>query len=158
MNCRNATNIDRDVLNQISLISKKYWGYPEAWIQKWENDLRLTKTDMKDLDILVGEIEERLIGFCAIQDQANYYEVVHLWLLPQFIGKGHGKILLQKALSKFTISDKPVWVTADPNAAAFYRKQGFVEFKKIESYPKGRFLPVMKRDSFSRDDLSTNLQ
>lgn len=152
MKCRIASAKDRDQLNRISLVSKKYWGYPEAWIQKWGDDLRLSLRDIEELKILVALIEENIIGFCAIQEKVDHYEVLHLWLLPQFIGKGYGRTLLQQALSQFVLTTKPILVTADPNAEEFYRKQGFVKFNKTESYPKGRFLPVMKRESFLKDE------
>ena len=39
---------------------------------------------------------------------------------------------------------KEIIVESDPNAEAFYTSQGFETFDKIESFPKGRFLPVMR--------------
>lgn len=145
MKFRNARIEDQKVLNQISLNSKRHWGYPEEWIQNWIEDLQLSESDFDRLKIVVGIIEDTIIGFCAISDEKTNYEILHLWLLPEFIGQGYGKKLLHLTISKFILAPKPILVTADPNAEAFYRKQGFEPFKKIESYPKGRFLTIMRK-------------
>lgn len=151
MNFRKPTFEDISELNHISLVSKRYWGYPEEWIQHWVEDLALTASDLNRFGVLICEFEKKIIGFCAIHDQGGYYEIMHLWLLPQYIGKGYGKKLLKRALATFVFDDKPIWVTADPNVEEFYKKQGFKNFKNIESYPKGRYLPVMKKESYFND-------
>ena len=97
------------------------------------------------------EFEGTIIGFCSVKDQGQQYEVIHLWLLPEFIGKGFGHTLLKEALTAFILEPKPIWVLADPNAESFYKKQGFNTFKKVESFPKGRYLPLMKKASFFGD-------
>ncbi|MDW7691852.1 GNAT family N-acetyltransferase [Flammeovirgaceae bacterium SG7u.111] len=145
MKLRKAVLEDLPVLNRISVTAKKHWGYPNEWIERWLDDLTLTPTDLEEQSILVAENREGSLGFCAIKEEAEYVEINHLWILPEFIGKGFGKRLLEAALQKFSSSQKPIQVVADPNAALFYQKQGFVTFKQIESFPKGRFLPVMEK-------------
>ena len=152
MTFRKALKHDLPELNRISLISKKHWGYPEEWIKKWMKDLTVTAGDLISHETLVMEFERRIIGFCSIKNQGDHYEVMHLWVLPEFIGKGYGKILLKETLTSFILEDKPIWVLADPNAESFYEKQGFMTFEKVESYPKGRFLPMMKMNSFYHVD------
>ena len=70
--------------------------------------------------------------------------------MPETIGKGLGKALLLASLGRVVRKDLPILVEADPNAEAFYKKQGFVTYDKKESFPKGRYLPLMKMDSFLR--------
>lgn len=142
---RRATLSDLPCLNVISVASKKHWGYPDDWIQKWIADLKITEAELANMTVTVAQTDATIIGFCAISDQPDSYEIVHLWLLPEYIGQGIGKRLLTAALAASTPANKTIVVTADPNAEAFYNNQGFVTFDKIESYPKGRFLPVMKR-------------
>lgn len=137
---------DIPVLNAISLASKRHWGYPEEWIDHWMEDLTLTEKDLCVQEVLVLQVELRIIGFCATLDRGDYYEVIHLWVLPEFIGKGYGKLLLERALDNLDLPDKPIKVTADPHAEFFYKRQGFKTFSKVESYPKGRFLPLMIRE------------
>lgn len=152
MKFRKAVEDDLSDLNRISVISKKHWDYPEEWIERWMKDLTMTASDFISHETLVMEFEKRIIGFCSTKGQGDHYEVMHLWVLPEFIGKGYGKILLKETLASFILEDKPIWVLADPNAESFYKKQGFMTFEKVESYPKGRFLPMMKMNSYRNID------
>ena len=143
---RLATTRDLPALNQISLTSKAHWGYPQEWLEHWENGLLLQEEHLVEYKILLAELGEEIIGFCAISEEPGEYQVEHLWLLPKHIGQGYGKQLLEQSLVSFTVADKPVLVEADPHAEAFYRRQGFVTFSQVESYPPGRFLPVMRKE------------
>ena len=146
MKTRPASIDDLNDLNVISVQSKKYWGYPDAWIEKWKEDLTINEQQFSQQSILVLEISEQIIGFCSIIKNDLNYEILHLWILPVFIGKGYGKKLLEDAIQKYTKADKPIIVIADPNAESFYQKHGFITFDRVESFPKGRFLPVMRKD------------
>lgn len=142
---RKATLKDIPDLNRISVASKKHWGYPDEWIEKWLDDLTLTPAAFAQQHILVGELNAEIVGFCAIAEQEDAYEILHLWVLPTFIGCGYGKKLLIQAMEEFIKTDKAVKVVADPNAEAFYERQGFATYDRVESFPPGRYLPVMKK-------------
>ena len=141
---RPAEVADIERLNQISLASKRHWNYPEEWISNWIDDLGLDENDLLESSVIVLVINEAPKGFCAIKESIDYYEVLHLWLLPELIGKGLGKALLIRSLDQVAQKDLPILVEADPNAETFYKKQGFVTYDKKESFPAGRYLPLMK--------------
>jgi len=145
MKFRTAKISDIDTLNAISVASKAYWGYPASWMEKWRDELTLDSVKFSKQNIMVVEEEGQPIGFSSIVENSDHYEILHLWILPAYIGKGIGKKLLEKIMGTFATSGKAIIVEADPNAEAFYRSQGFVTFDKVESFPKGRFLPVMKK-------------
>ncbi len=145
MEIRKATLKDISELNRISITSKKHWGYPDEWIENWLDELTLTPEKFVRQNILVGELNSEIIGFCSIAEHDKEYEILHLWLLPQFIGQGYGKKILTRTMDEFVTCDKPIIVEADPNAEPFYKSLGFETFDKVESLPKGRFLPVMKK-------------
>jgi len=141
---KKATNQDLPILNSISVKSKMHWGYPQEWIRNWMDILTITPEYLEKnfvYKILVNEI----IGFCGIEKKSNYYEIGHLWILPDFIGKGYGKYLLEKTISTVVPKGSELRVEADPNAEAFYKRMGFSTFDKVESFPKGRYLPLMKK-------------
>lgn len=142
---RKARLDDIPVMNQISVQSKRHWGYPDSWIEKWNDDLTLNQIKFESLSILLLEIDDQSMGFCAISKEGQDYEIEHLWLLPGLIGKGLGKRLLKESINRFVPKNSRIYVEADPNAEAFYQRQGFKTFDRIESYPKGRFLPRMTR-------------
>ena len=143
---RPASINDLPILNKISLQSKKHWGYPDEWIAKWKPDMMVGENDLAEKSIIVAVADRVVVGFCAVMEKQENYEVMHLWLLPEFLGKGFGKQLLEAALKSIIKQPKPIIVESDPNAETFYEKQGFVTFDKIESYPPGRYLPVMKKE------------
>lgn len=139
-----ATLDDLPMLNVISVASKRHWGYPDEWIDNWKDDLTITENFLSENQIFKLKITGKIIGFCAISEDEIQYEVEHLWVLPDYIGKGYGKLLLKESLHKAVVKNKPVIVIADPNAEPFYASQGFKTFEKMESFPKGRFLPIMR--------------
>lgn len=135
------------ILNKISITSKAYWGYPGEWMEKWHDELLLSDADFDDHIIFKIEDEGIIFGFCVMTEHPDAYEVLHLWILPDFIGKGYGKKLLDHTIKQVVTKNKPIIVEADPNAESFYAKQGFHTFSRRESsFPKGRFLPLMRRD------------
>jgi len=121
-----------------------HWGYPKEWIDNWKDDLVLSLKNFAEFTINKLVVNEQIAGFCAISESEENYEIEHLWILPEFMGKGFGKLLLNTSLKKFVTNKKEIIVTSDPNSESFYKKMGFTTFSKVESYPKGRFLPVMK--------------
>jgi len=137
---------DIPTLNKISVTSKKHWGYSQELIELWLDDLTITTDYFPKVHIYKLVIESQIVGFCAISENAENYEVDHLWVLPEFIGKGWGKELLNTSLQKSVVKDKSINVVADPFAEAFYVSQGFKTYHKIESIPKGRYLPVMRKE------------
>jgi ribosomal protein S18 acetylase RimI-like enzyme len=147
MNFRQATKNDLPILNQISIQSKRHWGYPEEWIAKWEHDMMVAEKDLVAQTIIVAMAGGVVAGFCAVVEQKENYEVTHLWILPEYMGQGLGKQLLEVSLESIIKASKPIIVESDPNAEAFYEKQGFITYDKIESYPPGRFLPVMRKNN-----------
>ncbi|KYG83074.1 hypothetical protein AWW67_06530 [Roseivirga seohaensis] len=139
---------DINELNRISFASKQHWGYPEEWMELWKEDLLLTERDFEVQQIYKLVLEKMIIGFCAIQELPEVYDVTNLWIEPTQIGKGFGKLLLSFCIEKVVLNNKLIVVEADPNAEAFYANQGFVTYGQKESLPKGRFLPLMKKSLY----------
>lgn len=136
---------DITILNKISIESKMYWNYPKEWIDRWLDDLTLTEKDFLDQHVYKIDKSGSIIGFCSMKEKENAYEIMHLWIKPEFIGMGYGKLLLNDTIKKVVTNGKVIIVEADPNSESFYSSQGFITFDKTESYPKGRFLPIMKK-------------
>ncbi|MFT5512895.1 MAG: GNAT superfamily N-acetyltransferase [Bacteroidia bacterium] len=141
---------DLETLNSISVLSKSYWNYPKSWIERWMDDLTIQVDEFAKQNILVVEHDGDIIGFSSVVERLENCELLHLWVLPNHIGEGIGKLLLNKTLETCGTIGKPIIVESDPNAEAFYKSQGFVTYDKIESYPKGRFLPLMKKTSVKK--------
>jgi putative acetyltransferase len=79
-----------------------------------------------ECDIWVAEAEE-IVGFCAFQKGW----VDHLYILPEYHGRGLGRALLAKAMDAYDALQ--LWTFQKNTAArAFYAAQGFVEERETD--------------------------
>ena len=140
----NANLKDIPALNEISLKSKSYWGYPEDWLNSWEEDLTIGTDHINKHQTYKLLLEGEIVGFCVIQENNKEFQITHFWVIPRYIGWGFGKFLMEESLKKGINSPCKVKVESDPNAEGFYQKFGFKTVSQVESYPKGRYLPVME--------------
>jgi len=144
-----AEQQDHRELTRIAFASKRYWGYPEEWIEGWIDDLTISPSYIGDNYIfkIIESLSERICGFCAIEHHRNEMEleVAHLWIDPSHIGKNLGRNVFEFAIGNLaSLPFHKIVVIADPNAQGFYEKLGFVRTGEVESTPADRFLPVME--------------
>lgn len=141
-----AVRSDADTLSKISIAAKRHWDYPEEWIVGWLPGLLISEAYIIEHKVLKAIVNSEIVGFCVVERETDYYEIGHLWVLPAYIGKGIGKQLLARSIAKYIPAKSKIKVVTDPHAEAFYEKQGFKTTDEVESYPAGRFLPVMWRE------------
>jgi len=142
-----ASTETSETLTQIALDAKRHWGYPEHWIKHWESDLTISAEFITDNHVYVAEDEGEIRGFyalCLVDEKA---ELEHLWVRPPHIGTGIGKELFLDAMeraAKLNVSE--VELSADPNAAGFYKRMGASQVGEIDSEIDGqpRKIPRMK--------------
>jgi len=118
---------DASLLSEIAMISKSFWGYTKEQLDTWVDDLTVSKNLILETHTFNFLVEDKIVGFYILnQPQNNNCELEMLFVLPNFIGKGIGKQLLQHAFKKAkNLKVKTVTLLADPNAVAFYTSQGF---------------------------------
>lgn len=69
----------------------------------------------------------------------------NLFVLPDFIGKGFGKVLMDDFLVRIKSSDiQKVILDSEPNAEEFYSKFGFIKTGQIQTVIKDRYMPIME--------------
>ncbi|WNW01507.1 GNAT family N-acetyltransferase [Tenacibaculum sp. HL-MS23] len=143
-----ATINDRNLLTNIALTSKGYWGYSNELIESWRSDLTVTSKMIEDVFVYKFLQKDKIAGFYILnQPIENKIELEMLFILPEFIGKGIGKNLLLHAFTKArNLKVNKLTLLADPNAVDFYKSQGFVIIDKKESSIPNRFLPIMQKD------------
>lgn len=131
----------------ISRIYEESWKYayreiiPQTYLNNIPKGRWAKRLDQPHLNSLILTENQQIIGTTAycksrFQEMADYGEIVSLYLLPEHMGKGYGKILLQSAIQKLAdlgYKDIFLWVLEEnKNARHFYEKFGF--------YPSGRCL------------------
>jgi N-acetylglutamate synthase-like GNAT family acetyltransferase len=122
---RKASTEDAAALTRIAHDAKRHWGYPEHWIQHWQDDLTITPDYVAANLVYVAEDGGDLLGFYALIMRKEKAELDHIWVLPAHIGTGVGKQLFLHAMQVAAgerVSE--VEILSDPNAEAFYRKMG----------------------------------
>jgi len=139
-----ARQEDHIELTQISIRAKNYWGYPKEWLNLWNDDLLIT-TEFISLNLVYKIVDtEKIIGFCSIEIDQEALEIAHMWILPEYMGKGLGKTLLTHVLNKHLGPELEILkVISDPNAVGFYKKFGFQITEMVDSKPGNRQLPLL---------------
>lgn len=93
--------------------------------------VNLDKEGMNTLVLIEDGIFIGTSSYCKsrFSDFSNFGEIVSIYLLPQYIGKGYGKQLLSAAVGELEhlgFSDIFLWVLKDNSRAIkFYEKEGF---------------------------------
>lgn len=134
--------IDRsDDLLEISNIYESSWKYaykdiiPQDYLDSIPTGNWISSIDKFRMNNLVIIENGRIIGTARIsksrwQQYSDYGEIISIYLLPAYMGKGYGKYLLKKCIEELNILgyDKILlWVLEDnQRARTFYEKNGFL--------------------------------
>lgn len=142
MQIKNATPKDSKIISHIhalswktayrGLISDKYLDElrEDHWVAAFENWLsqKILKAKIiyDDNGVLVGCIA---YGFSRRDETAGWGEIVSLYVLPEFFGKGFGGALMKEAITDLKHMGCPkayLWVLdGNERASRFYKKVGF---------------------------------
>ena len=135
------------VLTQIAISAKRYWKYPERWMEIWIPELTFSPEYFEANESWAAVLEGTPIAFYTWQDRNGIAWIENLWVLAEYIGTGVGKQLFQHALIRSRESGyKIMQLESDPNARGFYEKMGM---RKIGEHPaevdgQPRMIPVME--------------
>lgn len=89
----NATNKDVEILTFITKKSKAFWGYSEEQILIWNNSLTVSKEYIENNTVFKLITEDTIIGYYSYFNiEKDTIKLDNLFILPDFIGKGFGKL------------------------------------------------------------------
>jgi GNAT superfamily N-acetyltransferase len=145
---RPASADEASVLTEIAHDAKRHWGYPEHWIKHWESDLTISPDFIRDNYVYVADEDGEIQGFYALSVAGSKAELEHMWVKPDRIGTGLGKDLFLDAMERAAaLNVNAIEMSADPNAAGFYKHMGATQIGEIDASIDGqsRRLPRMKR-------------
>jgi hypothetical protein len=149
---------DSEQLTEIAVSSKKYWGYSKLLMKIWKNDLTITINYIKENIVYKIYQDDLLIGFYALKfnEQYNCYEIDHLWLTPENINKGFGRLIFNNIINQLLKRKQSKAIAiAEPNAAGFYSKMNGKVIGQFKSKPKGRLLSIyefnLKKDGHNNN-------
>lgn len=137
---------DNEILTSITKKSKAYWGFSEDILKEWEHLLTVTKDYIEKNNVYKLVQNEEIIGYYSyLLTDEKTIKLDNIFILPEFIGKGFGKILMNDFLENTKQLDiDKITLDAEPNAENFYKTFGFETIGKLESSIKDRYLPIME--------------
>lgn len=143
---KKANPHDHKILTEITKKSKAHWGYSEEQIEIWSEFLRVSKEYVETKSVYNLIVEDKIVGYYSFfHESENTIKLDNLFILPEFIGKGFGKMLLNDFFIRLkNIDIEKVILNSEPNAEEFYTKFGFVKVGQIETSIKDRYLPIME--------------
>ncbi len=156
MNIRKAKESDADELTRISFASKGYWNYPEHYFKIWKDELTISRDYIRKNAVFVIEEDGVVVGYCSLQnltadlliDEMRIEKGVwleHLFISPEYIGKGFGRRLAEHARDYCASKGWHVLkIMADPNSRGFYKRLGATHMHERPSSIPDRTLPYME--------------
>ena len=132
-------------LSNIAIKSKAHWNYSKEFIRECLEDLTINKKYIEDNHVYVLESNGDIAGFFTFVRGKND-SLDFLYVHPDFLGKGFGKVLWDNAIEKAReIGIESFIIDSDPNAESFYKKMGAELIGETPSTVfKNRTLPLMK--------------
>jgi len=148
---RSATGEDAVALTALALRSKAHWGYSDEFIAACRDELTVTsaKIEVPEFFCHVCLEKSRPVAFYSLQKTgADVAELDALFVEPEYIGKGIGKMLIRHAKKQAgELGIATIVIQGDPFAERFYTAVGALRCgtRESDSIP-GRQLPVFTVD------------
>lgn len=112
-------------LTAIAFAAKRHWGYPERWIESWRDLLTVNPEFICEHETYTAVVDERTVGFYALGRKDSRADLLHMWVLPEAMGRGVGRALFLHCLERVkALGLAELEIESDPNAEGFYRRMG----------------------------------
>jgi GNAT superfamily N-acetyltransferase len=140
---RPACARDAKRLTAIAYAAKRHWGYPEAWMEAWRDELVVTPGYIRTHPVVLAKQSGRIVGFFGLLILNDEAALEHFWLRPDCIGRGLGRALFAEAVRMArSAGQTELRIKSDPNAEGFYLKMGAVRV----GLEKTRLLGKIRRE------------
>jgi GNAT superfamily N-acetyltransferase len=147
MQIERAEPDDAAALTDIAFAAKRYWSYPERWIEGWREVLTILPEFIASHETYIAILGGRTVGFYAVGRRNDILDLLHMWVLPDAMGLGVGRALFFHGLER--MKELGCWeleIESDPNAEGFYRHMGAqrvgVSFNELDGHR--RKLPILR--------------
>jgi GNAT superfamily N-acetyltransferase len=132
---------DAATLTEIAHAAKRRWGYPERWIECWRDALTVQPEFIATHETFAAIFDSRTVGFHALGRKGDRLDLLHLWVLPDAMGRGVGRFLFHHALARARESGcQELEIESDPNAEGFYLRMGArrvgASVKELDGQPR----------------------
>jgi GNAT superfamily N-acetyltransferase len=143
---RPASAAEADLLTDLSLRSKAFWGYDASFLARCRAVMIVKASSIGSRPHYVAEVDGRIAGFYGFEPEAEGIGLDYLFIENDLIGRGIGQVLWRHAVDTARRLGHPALiVVSDPNAEGFYLKMGC---RRIGTRPSelenGRQLPLLR--------------
>ena len=140
---REPTPSELPALTSLCQRSKAHWGYPGDMLKAFVDELTVTPQNLAEDAIMLAEDKRGLAGVVQVSKQGDDAVLEKLFVEPERLGEGTGKILYVWACRVARENGaKHLVIDSDPDAATFYQHMGAVQDGTVESGSiPGRQLP-----------------
>lgn len=112
-------------LTGIAFAAKRHWGYPDRWMESWRDVLTVNPDFIASHETFSAVVDGLTVGFYALGQKGNRLDLLHMWVLPDWMRRGIGRSLFCHALERTKILGfKELEIESDPNAEGFYQRLG----------------------------------
>ena len=138
---------EADALSALCFRSKAVWGYDAAFMALARAALRVSPGEIAAGNVWVAVARDRTISgvvALAASERPDTLDLNKLFIGPQFIRAGFGRMLLAHAVAEARRRGaRRLTILADPYAAPFYERQGACRIGEAPSDAiPGRLLPL----------------
>ena len=143
---RPALDSELEELSALALRSKSYWGYDAAFLEACREELTISASRLVEERIRVAEVGGKVVGFTALKVDRRLAELMDLFVEPDVIGQGIGRLLWEDAVTGARGSGaQSLRIEADPHAEEWYMARGAERVGQAPSCSiPGRFLPLLR--------------
>ena len=155
---RPASAGDAAVLSDLAFRSKAFWGYSDSLMSAFRAELTLTAAQAASA--VVADVDGVLAGFYLLgpvsgplpaehradaQSGSAAGELDMLFVEPDFIGAGVGRVLFQAAVQAAMARGwRRIYIESDPQSEGFYEQVGAVKVgERLSGSVPGRILPLL---------------
>jgi GNAT superfamily N-acetyltransferase len=145
-NIRLAQPDEAETITEVMRRSKAYWGYDAKFMETFRQTMVIRAEQIRAHIVYVAQDQTgRVIGFYQLQQRESEMHLLDLFIEPEFIGRGIGKVLFRHAVEQSRVMGFCGFtLDSDPNAEPFYLRMGAIRIGERESAIPGRFIPKMK--------------
>jgi len=129
-----ASPKDADLLADLEVRSESYWGYSSEFMEKFKRIYLITEEFIADHPTYMLKDNETIIGFYGILQGDREDSLEYLFIEPEYIGKGYGRILWNHALEECRkLGITAFTIITSPDARGFYFRLGAAVFNEVDS-------------------------
>lgn len=122
---RAAREDEVDRLSELARASKAHWGYTEAQLEAWSDDLTFSVALLRTSHTHVAELGGEPAGVYCLLPTDGDWTLEHFWISPRYMRRGVGRALLEHAARLAAEGGgSALAIDSDPGAEAFYRACG----------------------------------